>query len=982
MRKIVLSIFAILMLSFTMSAQNLRITGTVTDDSGQSVMYATVKVIGTNITAYADADGNYAITAPGDATLEFSAQSFATVQEKVNNRTTINVTLPLASTLMEELVVVGYSSARELGAISGSVSNVSEEVIGRNPTANVGDALQGQVPGLSVATSSGDPNASASYVIHGVGSLTAGTSPLVVVDGIPTGLILNTINTADIESITVLRDAAATAIYGSRAANGVIFVTTKKGKKSSTPDARIVYNLQYGISRVARTKTTYMSAQELLDFQLHYGEINQSSYEKLQGDLDTYGPTDWFRYAYEDRPFFSMDLSVSGGSQNTSYYISAGYLDQMGLAPRSSLERYTFRASVDAKIKPWASMGANLGLMFGKSKEPLPSSGSGGANTLHPSWFSVFTPSYLHVHYDEEGNLSPYLGSTEYPNLIYAADKTNNSSDDLVLQGNTYLTINPIQGLNIRSMVGVDGYDSTYFNAVMPSNEFSDLGQVVRQFSRYFMVVNTNTAEYKFNINKQHNISVLAGHEGTFGKRTAFRALKTGLSDDRVLMLSAATGVESDDIEDSFSRFKYLSFFGEGHYNYMDKYFVDLTLRTDGSSRFGENKRFATFWSVGGVWNLKKEDFLKNVSEISSLRVRANYGTQGNSSISEYLTLPSMGISATPYAGHSVTFLSTNPGNPNLMWETSKQFSAGFNVAFWNRLTLDASYFHKKTVDMLYNAPLAYSAGFLSVLQNVAEMTNQGFELEIGATLFQNKDWYVHASTMFTYLTSSIDALYNDIHALGFPNYNTAYVVGMKYGLFYSPQHMGIDPRDGRPMWNDGNGNKTKNFSLARYIADDSKNVYAPYYGGLNLDVAWKGFSLTTSFSYAIGKYAMNNEKFFLTNLNMSGFNRSRDLIDNIWTQPGDVKDYPRYGTEGQFDTSLIENASYLRLKYLMLSYTLPKQLMERTGFLTSVRVYFTARNLFTITPYSGADPEPVSWVLGGQYPNTKQYIGGIELIF
>lgn len=977
MRKIVLSIFAVLMLSFTMVAQNLRITGTVTDEDGQSVMYATVKVVGTSITAYADMDGVYTITAPADATLEFSAQSFATKQEKVNNRTTINVVMATDATLMQEFVLVGYGTGRELGSISGSVNTVGENIVGNRPTGNVADALQGQVPGLAVSTNSGEPTATSTLTIHGVGSISAGTTPLLVIDGVTTNMNLNGINNADIESITVLRDASATSIYGSRAANGVIYVTTKKGKKSANNDAIIKFNAKYGLSTVARSKTDYMSADQLLDFQLKYGEIDNASYKSFKEFLAKNGEMDWFKYSYDDAPYFGADLAISGGSATTNYYVSGGYEFADGTAPRSSSEKYTFMTNLESQIKPWASMGVSLNASYNKYEQTISSSsGSGGAYVGHPSWFAMLTPGY-YPGYDENGDYIPLVGDKTI-NPRYVAQVMPSSGESFRYYASMYLNINPMKGLNIKSVLGANGYDSFAKNAWLPSSVIQTETYSGRSAVRSYDIINTNTVEYKFNINKIHNFVFLAGHEGTRSRYVGFSATKSGLVDDRVIMMSNAINVESNDVTDSFERDKFISFFGQAAYNYRDKYYLDLSVRTDGSSRFGTNNRYATFYSVGGVWNVKKEDFLKNIREISSLRLRANYGTQGNSSISNYMVSGYMLSASIPYAGMSVFYTNTDPGNPNLKWETSKQFTVGFDIGLWDRLNLSANYWHKKTVDLLISTPMALSSGFTYQMQNVGEMTNQGVEVELGGVIFNNKDWYIFASANFSYQHNKIDKLYGDVRAIS----ASGLFVGENIASFFLPVHMGIDSRDGLPMWDDGNGNPVKNFALAKEYIIDGKSYIPPYFGGLNLNIAWRDLSLSAYFSYAFKKYALNNEKYFLTNLGMSGYNRSKDLIDNVWTQYGDVTDYPRYGTPGQFDTSLLENASYIRLKNLELSYSLPKKWMQQTGFLSSVRVYFQARNLLTITSYTGADPEPTSSVLGAQYPNTRQYVGGVEITF
>ncbi len=981
MRKIVLSIFTILMLCFSLSAQNQRVTGTVVDNAGQPLVGATVLLKDTQTAAVTGLDGQYSINVPANGVLVFSSLGYTTKEIAIANKTTVNAILELNVEDAGSVLVIGYGSGQDIATAAGTISTVNSEIVKDRPSANIADALQGQVSGLSIITSTGEPGAESSIVLHGIGSLSAGNTPLFVVDGLPTSSnVLQRLSSHEIESINVLKDASATSIYGSRASNGVIYITTKKGKRDQQPV--VTLSAYYGISSPSRKSVNVMGVDELLDWQLEFGEINVKQYTSFKKTVAANGGGfDWFDYLFPEKSLYNVDFSVEGGSQTTNYFVSGNYMWEDGIAPASYYERYNFSAKLDTEVRKWLRFGTNLSVSYRLTSRAPSAQGSSGANASSPGMLPMVAPPYLYP-YDEKGNVITNLDGQYIANPYQIAILNPGESDNLYLTGQAYMNINPVKGFNIRSMFGADVADNTSKRFV--TNEWGPAfgtqqdALVSRGFGRNQTFINTNTIEYKFDVNSEHNFTVLAGHEGMSYKTRSFTARKWGQVDDRMLTINNGTIINLDDVGDGFNSYASLSFFGRANYNYLEKYSVDLTMRNDASSRFGPSNRNSVFYSAGLLWNLKKENFLAKNNTISSLTFRTSYGTQGNSEIGFYDHLALIGIGL--YGGKSGWGLG-GPGNRLLTWENQAHFSAGFELGLWNKLTLTLSYYHRKSSDMLLGVPVSYTTGFGFRTENIGSMVNQGLDLDLSWTIHQDKNWFVNFSTVFTYNSNRITELFNGVQEWPMPSYNLIYKVGTAYGRFYIEEFMGVDPRDGLPMFNDGNGNPTKDINKAAQILSD-KQRYAPVYGGFNIDVSWKGISLNANFSYMLGNHIVVNDDYFLEYTGMTNMNRSTRMR-TIWRNPGDITDIPKYGSAIPVTSTFnIQNASFLRLKNISLSYSLPKSILEKSGFIAGAKVYFRGRNLLTLTNYTGYDPELASNITLGAYPMTKQYAFGVELTF
>lgn len=993
MRKIVLSIFAVLMVCLGASAQNLRITGTVSDQNGQPILAATVAVVGTTSATITDINGAYEIQAAKDATLEFSYVGMATQTVQVAGRTKIDVVLQEDAQQIEELVVVGYGSGVEAKSLVGSVSSVKGEKIANTPVANVSDVLQGKIPGLQVFTSSGEPAAGSTMMMRGASSFNADTEPLIILDGAPvSSAVFTNLNSNDIESVVLLKDAASTSIYGARAANGVLYVTTKKGRRDQSV---IRIGMQGGFSSmIENTAFELMSAKEQMAFEMElHPELAKDNawMQKLKLVNEAGFEFDWKRYAYSNNaPVFGTDASISGSSGSTNYYISFGYLDTEGIAPRSGNTRYTFRTNLDSLVRDWLKIGMNIGLTY--SQYQISNTGWTMASVdglvygqaPYNAPYEVITnadnTSYT-INYDNELNYFDWMDEGAY-NPYYYYDKFPSSSNNIAISGNTFFEIRPMEGLVLKAVQAIDASDSRSSAWRLPSFE-STIGNGIRQegFSRYYQMTATNTAEYKFDIDDIHKFSALLGQEAVVAKSDSFGVGIEGLVDDRLTMMTAGVSNTTYVGGHSMVDEAYNSVFGRATYNYDGRYHLDLSLRTDGSSKFGRNKRWGTFWSIGGMWNIKREDFMLGATHIQDLRLKASYGTTGNSGIGNYIALGLIGAGP-EYNGQSGTGIS-NPENPDLTWEVMKSFNIGVSARAYNRMNVEIEFYNRVTDDMLMSVPFSATTGFSSGMANVGKMRNTGVDFDYSYDLFQSQNmlWTIHANVSYNH--NEILALYGDTKDYVDGATGLRYAVGHSMGEFSAPIFAGVDSRDGMPMWYDKQGNKTKVFSDShenwlgkKYMADWS--------GGFGTQFVWNNLTLSADFSWVGERWMWLNEKFYTANLNFGAIGQShyeRRLLD-MWREPGDVTDIPKAGTQFQFDDTTYSNAAFLRLKNVSISYDLPQHLLQKAGFIQSARVYAIGRNLWTLTNYLGFDPEYFANGSQGTYPGTRQYTFGLELMF
>lgn len=988
-KKLVLLGTAFLMGVAAVSAQK-RVTGRVVDSEGQPVIGASVRVEGEKGVAVTDDNGNFTLNNVSASAKELKITYIGKKPQTVSIAANVRVVMEEDENLLGEAVVVGYGTAQKLGTVVGAVSTVGGEKIAYKPTVNALDGLQGTVAGLQVLSSSGDPGAANtsdgySATIRGIGSLTADNTPLFVLDGVPTSSsVLGMMNSADIANVTVLKGASATSIYGSRAANGVIYITTKKGRVGEK--ATVTVSQSIGWSSLARRVGKPMTSIDYLDMQREFGIVNGSNYYtfKQQG----YN-TDWQEYQFDKNvPMYETNFSIRGGNDRTTYYASASHYKQDGIVRGSRFKRITFRSNIDSKPLDWLAYGVNISLAY--DDRATSNATYQGSNYVNGGILGTFmAPNY--TPYGENGErLNRFnlpVGQMTSPE--YMAWGNPVYTNDLRTISSAYLQLTPLKGLTIRSQLSLDAIEERGASKVLPSYNPAN-ARAQETFSRYAQFTITNTAEYKFAVDEVHEFTLLAGQEGIRTTSKGFGVMTNGQRLDNYTNLGAGT-VTNGLPSYSEYKFEYLSFFGRADYAYADKYYVNFTLRNDKSSRFGRNNQSAMFYSAGVMWNMKSEDFLSDVDWLDNLQVRADVGSTGNSSIGNYEHLALIGNGQ--YGGLPAYYLS-QVANEDLTWEKQVQTSIGFDARLFDHVDFSFGWYNRDTKDMLMAVPIAHSTGYSSVMRNVGSMTNRGIEIEFGVDVVKTKDFYLNVHGNYSYNKNEITQLFNGLDEWVYSGTGIIYQVG-KSAEFYFPIYAGVDKNTGEQMWYkkgysgdpgyDYNPETmTKVFDEDALSQSTGKKRFAPHNGGFGLTAAWKGLTLTADFSFVLGKWLMNNDRYFTNNpysMSIEVINQDYDVM-NVWRNPGDLTLEPAFGSVRQFDTHLLENASFMRLKNLTLSYDLPEQWMRATGFISGVRITATGRNLFTVTKYTGADPEIDSNLSLGAYPNTREYTLGVQVTF
>ena len=1000
--------FACLFLSIGMALAQSRLTGTVTSaEDGQPVVGASVKAKGLNAGAVTNVDGEFTINVPVGTELEITYLGMVPKTVKAANN--MSIVLESDSHTLEGVVVTGYGSARKLGTIAGSVSSVSGDALSLRPSASVSDALQGQVAGLQVFTSSGEPSAVSSMTIRGVTSINASTEPLYILDG--SEISANTfvsLNPNDIENITVLKDASSTAIYGSRAANGVVIVTSKKGKFGEAPT--VLVSAQYSISEVAHDGTEVMDASQWFKFQemINPSNLTNESFQAMKNYYQKYNiGTDWVdRFLGNTSPISQIDASVRGGSLNTAYLVSFSHYNADGLYDDSNMRRETLRANLEYNITPWLKIGTNSNIAYNKTQTTLVINGKATSIYNKPWAAHAYLPTQttheiLGLAYNPDGTInyanSSFNGYGEelkwYSlnagqgtfNPDYLASKQPEIQRRVRINENAFVNINPIKGLNLRSAIGLDWNDLRVsykaYNLVDDGfGEQMPTGQASEQFSNFYRWTVTNTAEYKFNFLRDHDVTILLGQESMTSKTTSFGAMRTGLVDNRLMLLSSTSNADPLVPSHSISEEVRNSWFGMLNYSYANKYFLDLSLRRDGSSLFAKDNRWGTFGAAALMWNVFNEAFMDVTKDwLKDLQFRVSYGSTGNSGIDPYLALGLVGASSTMYIDASGTVIA-NASNPDLTWEKVKTFNIGLSGRLFDRVDFDLQYYDKVTSDMLMSIPYSYTTGFSAGYGNVAEMYNRGFDFTIGVDIIKNKDWYWNVKVNGNYNKNKVTKLFQGLDQYVLGDFQML-EVGHDMGEYYMVRWSHVDPADGQSVWLDKDGNYTKIYSEANRV-QTGKSWIAPWSGGLSTTVAWKGLQLDVQFTGMFDRYMFNNERMWLEDPQANGtYNMAASML-NMWTTPGQKTDIPAANAVRQADTMWLEDASFVRLKYLQLSYTLPKNWLDQTGFIKGAKVFLVGRNLLTFTGYKGYDPEVNNTMTFGNYPNTRQYSIGAQLTF
>lgn len=983
MRKSILLfvLFTLLNTPLLLAQGGFRVTGNIiSSDDKQPMIGVSVLEKGTSNGVITDIDGNYSITvSKSPATLQFSYIGMKRVEKQVSGATRLDLSMESNAELVDEVVVVAYG-VRKKGTVTGSMSVIKGEQLENIATASFDQALQGQTPGLQIMSNSGEPSAAANFQIRGVNSINAGTAPLFILDGIAISADdFSAINPSDIENVSVLKDASSTSIYGARAANGVVVITTRRGRMGD--NGKIIARAQYGISTLAYGQWNQMNTSERLTYEEEIGKRIPGTYDR---ELLERTNIDWRDMVYNDAaPFSSVELQASGATQGGfNYFLSGNMYSQEGIAQGSDYNRYTFRANLEAKVNNWFKVGANASFAY----ENINEASDGEYTTVTPISASRFMLPYWNP-YDADGNLATltngtWLGTNVNP-LEWQANNPTDKNKWKVL-ASVYGELRPIAGLTIRSIGGIDFLDqrsNMYSNPSFIPNYGE--GVVGRGFSRYYNLTWTNTATYLFDCADKHHFNFMLGQEAVNNQMEGLSIVSRGQSNDKLLNFSSAT--RGDNPSDKMDGSTYLSFFGRGEYNFDGKYFADFSVRRDGSSRFGKNSRWANFWSVGLMWNAKAESFLENVAWLTNAQLAGSIGTSGNSSIPSYDHMAL--VSGGPIYGveGEVDLPGIAPlskGNEDLTWEKLTTFNLTLKLGFLDRVNLTAEVYNKKTTDMLMAVPVSMVSGYQYRWSNMGAMVNRGVDLDIDVDVLRMRNFTWNISANASYNKNKITELYNGRDEYELANTNLFLKVGHSYGEYYINRFAGVNPANGDALWLDKNGQVTNEFNEEDKVLV-GKNYIAPWQGGFGTSFSWKGLSLSAQFSWVADRWVMNNDRYFdESNGAFMNQNQSKKLLYDRWKKPGDITPIPRHGEILEFDSRLLEDASFLRLKNLNLSYTFSQAMLKKTKVVDRLRVFAQGQNLFTFTKFQGMDPESTGNMYQAQYPMSRQFSIGVEVGF
>jgi TonB-linked SusC/RagA family outer membrane protein len=980
---------------FTLLAQTKVITGSVTSsiEGEGAIPGVTVAVKGTTVGSITDVNGKFSIVLPVNAsTLVFSYIGMKTKEIVIGTQTTLNVVLESDVLNLDEVIVVAYGTQKR-EAKTGSVGVVNSDKIRDIPETSIDKMLSGKIAGVQVTSTSGQPGSDSQIRIRGISSILAGTDPLFVIDGVAvmtgnqsfytnTGNALSALNPNDIESVTILKDAAASSIYGSRAANGVVLITTKAGKSGAT---KVSFRTSYGVEQLSNDRGYRpLNGEEFLTLTrqsiINAGGnpddnslTNQKYYYPLSYRDST--QTDWLKQVTRTGRIYNAELNVEGGNDKTSHFFSMLYEKHEGIVYGSDFKKISFRSNIDHKINDKLKMGTRItGAHTVANDVPMQS-----MYYANPLFAAMLIQPFRSVQ-NPNGTYNLNLPENANTNPVASAKYDTQWEKQYKLNGNVFLDWIILEGLTARTTNSIeltDGEGNRYWNPL--ANYGTDLGTLQTSRTQYLQLTTSNTLSY----NKQagdHSISLIAGQEATKFSDIEYSIYSPDI-DPSIPFPNSATSL-NDDADYFETGYTMLSYFGVANYNFKNKYYVMASLRTDGSSRFGSKNRWGTFWSIGASWNLNKEAFMQNVTFINMLKLRGSYGLSGNFNIGNYDQYGLYGN--VQYDGKS-GMVPTQPANPELGWENNKEYNAGLDFAFLDRFTGSFDIYSRKTLDMLLQYPLSRTSGFTSIQTNIGSVKNSGVEFLIDANIINNKDFQWNVGFNFAHNDSKILNLGKDEQFIP-SNNRLVHRVGEHLYSFYLYDYAGVNPANGDALWRNKQGELTNSYADANRIIAGSPEP--KFTGGINTKVSYLGISLDVNLEYKYGNLVSIEENRYVNSDGYSWGNNSANTQLDYWQNPGDISRNPKpiannsTNSSGYRSTRWLYDGSYLRIKNISLSYMLPKTLLSQIK-VQSIRVYATAVNLYTFNKVDYYDPERgVDGSGFGIYPQTKKIMGGIELTF
>lgn len=1006
------------------------------EEDGLPIVGASVLVKGTTQGTITDVDGNFMISGV-KADSKTLIVSFVGMKSKevAIKKGELKIVMKSDAEVLDEVMVVAYGTVKK-SAFTGSATVVDQDKI-KSPAVSFDKSLAGQVSGVQVMSNSGQPGSGTSFRIRGSGSLKASNEPLYVIDGVATtsteyssiaeenessSNILSSINPNDIESITVLKDAAAAALYGSRAANGVVVITTKSGKEGK---ARVNFNAQFSWSKLGKAYDMMSSADMYKMIYQGYrakGETMEEANASAQGAL-THNPynvenpldengnvvdgaklvvdTDWQKEVFRTAPSQDYNMNVSGKNDKTNYFFSIGYTKQGGITPASDFKRYSAKANINTKVNRWFNAGLNV--TFSHSIQNTTVESSAGASPLYNALsFPNAVPVYI---VDNEGN--PVLddnGNKQYnftnpvsrdfnPLAIPLMDVNRSKFYRLLASG--YAEITFFKGFFFKTVFSPD-YVSTdehrYWNKEHGNGPTYN-GRLDKYHHVDLMYTSTNTFNYTNIFKDVHSLNVMAGMEYWQSTYETLYAGGRGLLGD-MQELAGASGSFSPSSDTTKETL--ISYFGRAEYAYKDKYNFSASLRADGSSIFGADTKWGTFWSLGASWRINQEDFLKDIEWIDNLKLRLSYGTSGNKSgLARYASLGLWTTSADYLYGSNIGVGHDQLVNALLGWEKQGMFNVGVDFSFWNRFYGSVDFFNKTSDGLLYDVPLALQNGLSSITMNAAKTSNTGFEIVLGANILRGPlVWNMDLNASF--IKDKIKDL-NGENDVRMTDYQKIWSVGGSQYEFYMPTWAGVDPDNGSPLWykvnDDGTRTTTSVYSEATYERQGRSTPLA--YGGFINTFSYKNFDLTIQLNYSLGGKIYDN---IYAGMMHDGATTAQNMhVDALeaWTTPGQHTNVPKYAVNNATNSASLSSrflydATNVKLKTITLSYTLPKNLGVFSKVISGAKLWVSADNLctwFADKGYKGYDDIDIYGVQGYKtypysFPTPRTFSIGANLTF
>ena len=1067
-----LTMFMISLFLFAGSAlAQTKVSGTVlSQEDGQPIIGAAVKVDGTSTGMLTDVNGRFSLTMPegkNQITVSYLGYESQTVKAKNGMR----VFLKSDVAALDEVVVVAYGKATK-GTYTGSAGVMKADKIEKLQVSDVSRALSGQVAGVQVTSNNGQPGTKATIRVRGVGSINAESDPLIVVDGVPFDGDLSSIATQDIENLTVLKDAASTALYGARGANGIVMITTKNGKNGK---ATVSFDAKWGQnSRALGNYDVIKSPAEYLEKE--YEAIYNSGIYNLNmdptaahvyanqtivtnenggngyqiytipegqtligtnGKLNPYAtlgwtngqyyytPDNWYDETFQKNGRQEYNISISGGTDRNSFYMSYNFLNDEGIVSGSGFKRSTVRLKDEYKVNDWMKVGANVSYVYNKSFYPddqTTTNSSGNAFFISNGIAPIY-PLYVR---DAQGNkmkngdryvydygtssdagrdrsfmsIANPVGQMQYDHREYIMD---------VLNSTYFAEFTPIKGLTLTARYGIN-IDNTNRNELQNAymGQFASMeGGANQTHSRTYGFDQQYIANYQFKLGEDHQFDATAGYDGYQYKYKYLYASGSKLYNPESYYVSNAVNQKNNS---GYQRtYVQKGYFARLNYSYQDKYIANVAFRRDASSRFSKDNRWGNFWSASAAWLITKENFMKDIKWIDMLKFKASFGQQGNDAIGNYYAYAdqyAMTGDASGFADGTLDY----KGNEDLTWETSTAYNIGFDFAmFGNRLNGTIEYFGRKSSDMLYYKPVAGSLGYTQIPMNVGSMTNSGLEIDLSYDIIRTRDIKLNVNANATFMKNEINSLHEDLEGKWI-NGSYIYEVGYSRYRMYLPEWAGVDEETGEALYwintfqEDADGNRVKDANGDDIITGREKttayteaqktenrvatdDLLPTVYGGFGLSLTAYGFDASIQCAYQLGGqvYDSGYQNFMHGFYTDAGENLHVD-IRNAWTPTNTKTDVPRLDAQDRYanstSTRWLTSSDYLSINNVTIGYTLPQSIISRLG-LTKVRVYFAGDNLALLASRKGLDPRK-GYATSNAYTYTqiRTLSGGIQVSF